>query len=90
MSSTVTCHTSPVSTVTVSIEPWLDNNPVKLLFGLSGFSGFKLGTPDGIVAFAAELSEETYIFPGGIMRFDQVLQLWWVIRSTHWYIYLPR
>ena len=74
MSSIVGCRTSPVSAITVSIEPWMNNNAVKLISGYPGFSGFRLGSPDDTVAFVAELTNETYIFPGGVIRFQQVLQ----------------
>ena len=74
MNSIVACRTSPVSAITVSIEPWLDNNLLKLVSEFPGFSGFRLGAPENIVAFVAELVNETYLFPGGKIEFDQVLQ----------------
>ena len=75
MGSLLQCRTSPISAVTINIDPWDDSDTlVKLLEQRSGFSGFMLGSPDSTVGFTAELLEETYKFPGDVIRFDNVLQ----------------
>ena len=72
MSAVIQCRTNPFSAVTVASA--LSNDPTPV-FGshFTSFSGFRLGELDQVVGFTAQLSRDTFVYPGGRVIFDDVL-----------------